>query len=157
MAHPPFAFFSNTMKICFRYASHYIKLGAERILASLPRQEWRRQPEYGNWASHRPCVGTHPRLRGETSVISSRAFRLSLQRGLETRKEVFKVPLNPVSRELGLDTFMRFSWERNQGEGWRSNSCMTLKPCLPPRKLQADHRHWLCSRNSCPLPGDHLE
>lgn len=101
--------------------------------------------------------GAHPRLTGETRVISSRAFRLSLQRGLETRKEVFKFPLNPVSRELRLDTFMRFSWERNQREGWRSNSCMTLKPCLPPRKLQADHRHWLCRRNSCPLPWDHLE
>lgn len=34
----------------------------------------------------------------ETSIMSQRAFRLPLQRGLETRKEVFKLPLNPVSR-----------------------------------------------------------
>ena len=94
------------MKMCFHYASHYIKRGAERIPASLTRQEWRKQPEYGNWASHKPCLGAHPRLRGETSVMSPRAFRHSSE-GLETRKEVFKLPLNPVSRELGLGPFTR--------------------------------------------------
>lgn len=81
------------MKMCFRYASHYIKLGAERDSCFHSPGRSRKQPEYGNWASHKPCLGAHPRLRGDQHH-EPRAFRLPLPEGLETGRGV-QIALKP--------------------------------------------------------------
>lgn len=69
---------------------------------------------------------------GKTGVGSLRVFRLALTRGLETRKEVLKLLLNPVSGEFRLGPFTRLSWERNRGGRWRWSSYVTLNPRPPP-------------------------
>lgn len=70
------------------------------------------QPEDGNRASglaQTMLGGPIQDCEGKTGVGSLRVFRLALTRGLETRKEVLKLLLNPVSGEFRLGPFTRLS------------------------------------------------